>query len=161
MFCAGAVLPTFVAANERFEEIETASWPVPVRATKCGAPMLLSLMVKIPEIAPATTGVKVTVEVQVCPGVNVAPEQVPVCPKSPLAATELMVRLVKPLLVTVTFCPALVVLSTCELKLRLAGEMVTAEVAPTPVNDAVCGLLPASSVMVRVAVRVPVVDGVK
>ena len=161
MFCAGAVLPTFVAANERFEEIETASCPVPVRLTKCGAPVLVSLMVRIPEIAPLTTGVKVTVTVQVWPGVSVAPEQVPVWPKSPLAATEFMVRFTKPLLVTVTFWLVLVVFSTCELKIRLVGDIVTAEVAPTPVSDAVCGLLLASSVMVRVAVRVPVVEGVK
>ena len=70
-------------------------------------------------------------------------------------------KFTKPLLVTVTFCPALVVFRTCELKVRLEGVIDMDEVAPTPVREAVCGLPLASSVIVSVPVRVPVVEGVK
>ena len=65
------------------------------------------------------------------------------------------------MLVTVTFWPALVVFKTCALKVRLEGVIDIAEVAPMPERATDCGLVPASSVIVSVAVRVPVVDGVK
>ena len=42
-----------------------------------------------------------------------------------------------------------------------AGEIEMAAEAPTPVKEAVCGLLLAPSTIVRVPVMVPVVAGVK
>ena len=64
-------------------------------------------------------------------------------------------------MVTVMFWLVLLTFSTWLPKARLPGLKDMAEVAPTPLREAVCGLLPASSVTVKVPVRVPLVEGVK
>ncbi len=103
MLCAALVLPTFVVAKVRLAENETANVPDPVSVTMCGAPVALSLIVMVPVIEPVTVGVKVTVTVQVLPCDRMAPLQFPLWAYPPLAATELMVTLPNPLLVTVMF----------------------------------------------------------
>ena len=112
MVCAGAVVPTLKAAKLKFADRLTASSPVPVRLTTCGAPAVVSLMVMAPEVVPVTLGVNETVMVQVCPGVRVTPVHVSVSEYEPLAAIELTLKFTELLLVTVIFCPALVVFRT-------------------------------------------------
>lgn len=59
----------------------------------------------------------------------------------------------------VTVCGLLVVPTVCVAKVRLAGVSSTA--VPTPLTETVCGLFPAVSVMVRVAVRLLMLVGLK
>src|SRR5437899_7366918 len=67
-----------------------------------------------------------------------------------------------PLLVSVTFCAALVVPTRCSPNALLVAESVAVGgVTPVPVSNTDCGLPGASSVMVTVAVRAPVAAGVK
>src|SRR5437879_13336794 len=67
-----------------------------------------------------------------------------------------------PLLVSVTFCAALVVPMRCSPNALLAAESVAVGgVTPVPVSDTDCGLSAASSVMVTVAVRALAAVGVK
>src|SRR5437879_12836167 len=67
-----------------------------------------------------------------------------------------------PLLVSVTFCAALVVPMRCSPNALLAAESVAVGgVTPVPVSDTDCGLSAASSVMFTVAARAPVAAGVK
>ncbi len=112
MFSGMLELPTFVAGNVMFDDSVTGICPVPVMFTKCGAPDVVSLIVIVPVSAPVTTGAKFAVIVQLCPGVSVTPEQLPVSEKSPLDSTELTVIFTKPVFDTVTFCPALEVFTT-------------------------------------------------
>jgi hypothetical protein len=44
------------------------SWPVPERATLCGLPGALSVMVKVPVMFPVAVGSKNTPSVQIAPG---------------------------------------------------------------------------------------------
>jgi hypothetical protein len=71
-----------------------------------------------------------------------------------------MVTAVGCLLVTVTVLAALVVVTAWFPKARVVGLTVTGT-TPLPVNDTLCGLLFALSVIVRVPVRLPVVVGEK
>src|SRR5271157_1454017 len=66
-----------------------------------------------------------------------------------------------PLLVSVTACAELVVLTSWLLKDRLVGDRVTPGAVPVPERATVCGLPEAVSVMVRVPFRVPDAVGVK
>ena len=76
----------------------------------CGLPLALSVTVIEPVRAPATVGVKVTEMVQLAAAATELP-QVLVWLKSPLAARVVIVRAADPLLVNVTVCAALAVLS--------------------------------------------------
>lgn len=88
---------------------------VPESATVCGLPGASSLMLMLAVRVPAAVGVKVTLIVQLPEAATVAP-QVVVRAKSPalvpLTATPLMLRVALPVLVSVTVCAALVVLTT-------------------------------------------------
>ena len=89
--------------------------PVPLKATACGLPLALSVMVTLALRLPLADGVKVTLIVQVPPAARVLEllGQVLVCAKSPaLVPLKLMLLMVKaalPLLASVTVCAALVV----------------------------------------------------
>src|SRR5215471_8458464 len=75
-----------------------------------------------------------------------------------------MFRFEPPTLVTVRFCAALVVPTTCPEKLSEPGVMLTAGPlgdVPLPVRVALCGLPAALSETDSVPPRVPVVVGVK
>jgi hypothetical protein len=94
------------------------STPVPDRVTACVLPgtlLLLSVKVSVPLRAPVAAGVNVTLTVQVLLGVSVAPVQVSaLLAKSlafvpPSAAVETL-RLIVPVLVTVSVWAALAVL---------------------------------------------------
>src|SRR2546426_5115488 len=91
--------------------------PVPARDTDCGLSAASSVMVTVAARAPGAAGVKLTLIVQLAPG---ATEPTPVGQVLPAAKAKsaacasvmvMLVRLsgVPPLLVSVTFCAALVV----------------------------------------------------
>ena len=66
-----------------------------------------------------------------------------------------------PLLLSVTDCAAVVEPITVAAKVRLAGVTFAFAAVPVPESVTVCGLLPAESMNVNVAERVPVAAGVK
>ena len=75
-----------------------------------------------------------------------------------------MVRSASPVLVSVTVCNALVVLTCWFPKLKLVGLRLTTgadAVVPEPLNATECGLCGALSVIVTLALRLPVAEGVK
>jgi hypothetical protein len=141
--------------------------PVPVRETVCGLPVALSVIETFAVRVPAAVGVKVTLIVQLALAFTLPP-QVLVSAKSPLLVPviAMLVResAAEPLLVSVTFCAALVVFTVWLAKVRLAGDSVTAGVppalAPVPVRETVCGLPVALSVIETFAVREPAAVGV-
>jgi hypothetical protein len=71
------------------------------------------------------------------------------------------VSLAVPVLLIVTVNGTLVVPITWLPKFRLVGERLTVNVAPVPVRLMVCGLPAALSVIVTLAVRLPLAVGVK
>src|SRR5207237_3765909 len=85
--------------------------PVPVRLTDCGLPAALSVMVIAPVRVPVAVGVKVTLMAQLAPAATDVP-QVLVCTKSPLATMLVTLSAAVPVLVSVTVCTALVVLTS-------------------------------------------------
>lgn len=82
-------------------------------------------MLKDPVRCPFVVGLKVTVTVQLAPAARLVP-QVVVRAKSPVVAMLLMVKEAFPVLLRVTGCAALVVLTFCELNVRLPGDKDTA-----------------------------------
>src|SRR5437879_2045149 len=104
-------------------------------------------------------GWKITVIVQLVPGLNRTPAQVFVWVNGPLAATFVMLKIPGPALASVTVSAWLLVKTTWVGNVRLVGEKVTAGSTPTPVNGSDCGLLGALSVMPTAAVRVPEAEG--
>jgi hypothetical protein len=139
-FCQGKV-------NVRLERETTGAVPVPNRVTLCGLPAALSVIVTAAFRAPTAVGVKVTLIVQLAFGATGLPaaQVVPVASaKSPALApvnpTLVKVRFAVPLLVTVTVCAALVVVTTCAGKFRLAGARTIPGAVPVPVRGTVWGL---------------------
>jgi hypothetical protein len=143
------------------EEIATAS-PTPVKATVCGEPLALSVIVSVPVRAPTAVGVKVTETMQLAPAATLAP-QVLVCAKSPEAAIEVTANAPVPGLDRVSVWAALVVPTVADAKVRADGESIMPGVAtvPVPLNGTVWGEPVALSTIVSTPVRVPAVDGVK
>jgi hypothetical protein len=127
----------------------------------------LSVTVNIPVRVPAADGVKVTEIVQLAPAARLVP-QVWVWAKSPEAAIETIVRAAVPEFVRVNVCPALVVPTVEEAKVRLVGVRLTEAVLPMPVpiRAMVCtayGLVAFSelSVNVKEPETAPTMDGAK
>src|SRR5437667_426111 len=89
----------------------TGAAPVPVMLTMCGLPAALSVMVIAPVRVPVAVGVKVTLMAQLAPAATDVP-QVLVCMKSPLATMLVTLSAAVPVLVSVTVCTALVVLTS-------------------------------------------------
>src|SRR3989442_8427818 len=98
-------------------KVTAGAMPVPARDTDCGLPTASSVMFSAAGRAPGPAGVKLTLIVQVAPG---ATELAPVGRVLPAAKARsgscavvmsMLVRLsgAASLLVSVTFCPALVV----------------------------------------------------
>jgi hypothetical protein len=150
------------------------SQAVPLSASVCGLPVALSAMESVAERAPlapaggvnvimithvpfAASGVLV---LQVVPlAIAKSDAFVPV-----IAGVAVMFRLELPVFFTVTVCAALVVVTSCPLKLiGVDGVSVTtgAEATPVPVKDNVCGLPVPLSARVNVAERAPAALGVK
>src|SRR2546428_801959 len=144
--------------------------PVPARDTDCGLPTASSVMFTAAARAPGAAGVKLTPIVQLVPGATEpAPvgQVLPAAKAKSAACAPVMVMPVRfsgapPLLVSVTFCAALVVPTRCSPNALLVAESVAVGgVTPVPVSDTDCGLPAASSVMVSVAVRALAAVGVK
>ena len=142
---------------------------MPVNATARGLSLALSVKVNVPLRAPTPPGVKVTETEHEPDGATSAPVQVSaLLAKSelwvPPSATLLTVSVAVPLFITVTVCAALIMFTGSFPKLTLEPDSVTAGAVPVPVRATVCVLLDAPlslSVMVSMAVRVPVAVGVK
>ena len=79
----------------------------------------------------------------------------------PVSAKLVMLRAAVPVLLRVTVCAALVVLTNWLPKERLAGERLATGAVPVPERLTDCGLPLALSVMLTEAVSLPVADGVK
>src|SRR5437870_535657 len=95
--------------------------PVPARDTDCGLPAASSVMFTAAARAPGAAGVKPTLIMQLAPGATEpAPvgQVLPAAKAKSAACAPVMVMLVRfsgapPLLVSVTFCAALVVPTRC------------------------------------------------
>jgi hypothetical protein len=106
-------------------------------------------------------GLNVTLMAQLAPTERVPP-QVFVSAKSPLEAIDVMFNTAAPVLVSVTNCGALVVVTICVPKVRVEGKRVTAAAGtPFPLSRIVCGLFAVLSVMVTDPYRLPGAVGVK
>jgi len=114
--CAALVVPTTWPANVRLagdKVIVGVAAPVatPVNETCCGLDAALSTNEIAPARVPPTVGVKVTETKQLALAARLDP-QLFVCAKSPEAAMLLIESAADEVLVTVTDCAALVVLTT-------------------------------------------------
>ena len=169
---AALVVPTFWAPKLRLVGFSVTAGaetvPVPESATLCGLPAALSLIVTLALRLPVAVGENVTLSVQVAPAASVLglSGQVFVCAKSPalapLTPMLLIVNAAVPLLVSVTDFAALVVPTSWLPKLSDVGLSVTpgAGVTPVPLSATLCGLPPASSLMLTLALRPPFAEGV-
>jgi len=116
---------------------------------------------------PVAVGVKVTLIVQCAPAarLKLLAGHVLVSAKSPLLAPlRAILEIVNgpvPLFVSVTVWAALAVVINWPAKVRVSGESVTTGTTPVPVRDTLCGLPVALSVMLTLAVRLPVAVGLK
>lgn len=108
------------------------SQPVPVNATVCGLLGSLSVMVSVPVRGfDVDVGVNVTLIMQLEFPVRL-PLHPLVSPKSPDAAIELIVRVLELLLVSITGCAVLVVVTNCPGNVSVVGETVMEEFVPVP-----------------------------
>jgi hypothetical protein len=117
--------------------------PVPLKLTVCvlpAAPLLLSMIVKVPVRAPAAVGEKVTLIVHE-PLAATVPAQLSLWPKLALMEMLAMVSIALPVLLRVTDCEALVAPVSCLLNVRLLMEtcadgcacgVVTVDIPPPP-----------------------------
>lgn len=142
---------------------EAVSTLMPDSATVLGDPAALLVMVREPLRVPAAVGAKVTLIVHDAPGL-IVPTQVLVDENSGLGvvATWVIVSAPVPLLVSVTACTPLVVPTVCVANVtdpRLRETDGTGTALPVPESE-MAGLLGALDATVKVAVRVPVADGV-
>ncbi len=108
--------------------------PVPVRATVCGEPAALLMMLRVPVRVPAVVGEKVTEMMQFAPAATLVP-QVLVSAKSPEAEMDVMFKAAWPELVKVTVWAVLIVPVSCEANVRLAGDSVTEGTAEATTTD--------------------------
>src|SRR3989449_5575324 len=144
--------------------------PIPASDTDCGLPGASSAMVTVAVLAPVAAGVNLMLIVQLAPGATEpAPvgQVLPAAKAKSAACAPVMVMLVRfsgapPLLVSVTFCAALVVPTRCLPKALLVAESVAVGGGtPGPRSDTHRGLPPASSGVGRVAGRAPAAVGVE
>jgi hypothetical protein len=138
---------------------------VPVRATVCGLFPAESVNVRVAPRVPAADGVNVTLTVHVPEPARLAPQVLAEIAKSPAFGPEMAMLLMLiealPALLMVTDCGEVVPPTAVFAKVMLAGVSVTPGALPVPDSATVCGLFPAESVNVNVAVRVPGAEGVK
>ena len=126
--------------------------------------MASSEMVIVARRVPVAVGVNVTLMVQFDPAATLDP-QLSVCEKSPalLPVTEIleMFRSAFPVFVRVADLTALFVPTDWFPKEMLVGETLATVDVPVPESATVCGLPAAPSVIVRVAARLPLAEGLK
>lgn len=135
--------------------------PDPDRLAVCGLVFALSVMVRVPVLAPSAVGVNVIETVQLDPAANVFGDrgQFEVCAKSPETEIPEVVNAPDWLFCTVIVLAALVVVTVWPEKERLLGDRTT-ESMPEPANGTVCGLFCASSFTVSAPDLLPVAVGV-
>lgn len=130
--------------------------PLPLRGTVCGVLGALSAMMMEAVRTPAAVGVKVTVIVHGPePGTKVPAQVLLVMAKSPPLVppivTLVMARSAPPVLVKVTVCKPLVVLTFWSPKVMAVGTRLTVGTAwPLPESSTVCGLFEELSVITSV-----------
>jgi hypothetical protein len=131
--------------------------PLPDKATVVGLLLALLVTVRVPDRLPDAVGRNVTVTVQDAP--TAIDEQLFVCVKSPVAATDDTVADVVPLFDNATDCVALAAPTTVPAKVRLAGFAfrIGPGATPVPLSETVLVVPPALTV--RLPVRLPVVVG--
>jgi len=125
------------------------SHAVPVSGTDCGLPLALSVTMIVPVSAPGVVdpdGAKVMLSVQGVPAgamvMGVLPHEFDAMLKSLLAAIAEMFSAVVVLVLLITrFCPALVVVSSWPVNVRLVGLKLIAaiELLPVPVSATLTG----------------------
>src|SRR5919199_5353401 len=102
-----------------------AGWgrPTAVKAMRCGLSAAVSEMLRVAVRGPDAVGAKLALMVHVLFGARAAPRQVSDSLKSlgfvPVRATLLTVRVREPVLLSVTVCVTLRVLTSCAPKSRL------------------------------------------
>jgi hypothetical protein len=152
--------------NGEVENPTAGSVPVPVKATVWGLKGALSVKLSVAPLPPVAVGVNVTWTVQVLFGATDAPVQVSeLLAKSPGStpptATDEMLRLAAPVLVTVSVIAELIVPTGSLGKFKLGAEKPTKGCVPVPPKVTAWGLPEALSVKLREALRFPVAEGVK
>jgi hypothetical protein len=170
--CAALVVPTVCVANvSAFGETPAAAVPapVPVNVTLCVAPTLpeLSTICNVAVRVPEAEGVNVTEILQLALAASVVPQAL-VSAKSPgllpSIPTLVIVNGPLPVLLNVSVCAAVVVLTAVEANVKLPGDTpAVGTPIPVPLNATVCvapATFPELSVIVRVPVCVPVAVGV-
>jgi hypothetical protein len=137
--CPGATLAVKV---EPEATVSVKSCPVPLRLMVCvlpATPLLLSVMVSVPEREPPAEGVNVTLMLHEAPGATLLPQSL-VCLKLALVAMLLTVSAASPLLLSVTACAALAVFASCPPKVRPVCETSATGAVPVPARLTVCVL---------------------
>ena len=114
-------------ANVRLDGVRLTAGdvtPVPDRPTRVGDPVTLDAMLRLAVLAPAVVGVNVTEIVQVALGATVAQvvDLAKAAASGPDTVMPVIDRLALPVVVTVKFEAALVVLTDCPAKVPLVGE---------------------------------------
>ena len=158
-FWRGLTVPTnwLVNASTGGERIMAGAIPVPIRATVCGDPGALSVMVTLLVRLPANVGTNVTEMLQLAATASVA--QVFPTKKSPVAAMPLIASEAVPLLVKVRFWVGLMVPTNWLVNTSAVSERLTAGAIPVPVRVTVCGEPGALSLIVTLPVLLPVIVG--
>ncbi len=170
--CAALLLPTIWPLNDtelgvRLTVGADGELVEPESANVCGLLGALSAIVTAPVKVPVVVGAKSTLIVQLAPAATEVP-QVPVPPKAKgpeIVKLPLNVRVELPVLVSVAVCAVLVLPTDWLEKIREAGERLTSgpvvEDVPVPLRVVVWGLPVALSATLKVALKVPVAEGVK
>jgi hypothetical protein len=157
-FCPG-VTEADVGEPAPADSEKLAGW-FPKRATVCGLPGALSVIVRVPVCGPEAVGVKVTCTVQLLEAAMEAPH-VFVAGNPLVVWTDETNNGPVPVLVTVTCCAPLVVPVAWTPNESDVGDRVTAGAVPVPVIGTACiGMLP-PKFKVSVPVRIPAAVGVK
>lgn len=153
-------LPQVMEEGETVSAIEELA-PVPDKATVSGVEELLLVMFQLAERAPDAVGLKTMLAVQLAEAARVDPQLVEETAKSealvPVMPALLRVTELEAPFVTVMVCVLLDEPVATLPNDKVVGARVTLPVPPVPrPNRATCcGLLPAPSVKLSVAVRVP------
>jgi hypothetical protein len=155
------VVPTVTFPKLRLVGVSSAVVPVPLSGTCCGLPAALSVTVRFALRAPVVVGLNVRLTVQLAAAARELPQVVAVSGKSPASAPVtamlLIVSVVVPMLVRVTFLTGLVKPTASVPNPNGVGTSLA--VVPVPLNGTCCGLPAALSVMLTDALRAPVAEG--
>jgi hypothetical protein len=155
------VVPTVTLPKLRLVGVSSAVVPVPLSGTCCGVPAALSVTVRFALRAPVVDGLNVRLIVQLAAAARELVQVVAVSGKSaasaPVTAMLLIVIVVVPMLVSVTFLTGLVKPTASVPNPSGAGTSLA--VVPVPLSGTCCGLPAALSVMLTDALRAPVAEG--